>query len=101
MMMTAEQHVRFLLSAIPYYRERQYSGNYCDNDDLNDILDAIERADLTERQRQVVELAFIRDMELVPAGAALGISGQAAGVHVRKAVAKITKAYEEGETEWT
>lgn len=101
MNMTGEQRVRFLLSAIPYYRERQYSGNYCDNDDLNDILDAIERAVLTERQRRVIELTFVEDMTQLAAGKVLGMSKQLVKYHEGMALAKITEAYEEGETEWT
>ena len=96
MKLTGEQRVRFLLSAIPYYRERQYSGNYYDNDDLNDILDAVERAELTERQRQVVSLVFIEDMTQKVAAIRLGIGQRSVSAHESKAVSKITEEYEKG-----
>lgn len=85
-----------MLGAIPYYRESQFSGNYYDNDDLNDIVDALERADLTDIQRKVIELTFIQDMTHKAAGKKLGIARPTVSIHERKAVASITKAYEKG-----
>lgn len=96
MKLSAEQRVRFLLSAIPYYEERQYSGNYYDNDDLNDIIDAIERAPLTDKQRQVIQLTFIEDMTHKTASENMGVTKQAVQKHEQKAVTKIAEAYEKG-----
>lgn len=98
MEMTGEQRVRFLLGAIPYFRERQYSGNYYDNDDLNDIEDAIERAGLTDIQREVIQLTFIEDLTHKSAGAVLGIARPTVSIHETKAIIKITEAYEKGKT---
>lgn len=99
MKLTVEQRVRMLLSLIPYYEERQYNGNYYDNDDLNDIRDAIERADLTDRQREVIELTFIKDMTQSAAGKILGIGQRGVSEHEERAVNKIVEAYEKGNNE--
>lgn len=96
MKMTGEQRVRFLLAAIPYYRERQYSGNYYDNDDVNDILDAIERAELTDKQREIIKLTFIDDTTHREAGKKLGIARTTVTTQEDRAVKKITEAYEKG-----
>lgn len=98
MEMTGEQRVRFLLGAIPYFRERQYSGNYYDNDDLNDIEDAIERAGLTDVQRQVIQLTFIEDLTQRDAGKILGLSQRMVNYYESRAIIKITEAYEKGKT---
>lgn len=98
MKLTVEQRVRMLLSLIPYYEERQYNGNYYDNDDLNDIRDAIERAELTDRQREVVELTLIQDMTQSSVARMLGITQKVVNFHERKAVASIAEAYEKGKT---
>lgn len=96
MKLTGENRIKFLLGAIPYYRERQYGGNYYDNDDLNDIEDAISRAGLTEKQYQVIALLFVKDMSQSAVAIHLGITQPTVNRHVDKAVAKITEAYEKG-----
>lgn len=99
MKLSAEQRVRFLLSAIPYYEERQYSGNYYDNDDLNDIIDAIERAPLTDKQRQAIELVFIQDLTQSDAAERMGVKRSAMNRLAERAVKLVALEYEKGKRE--
>jgi DNA-directed RNA polymerase specialized sigma subunit len=85
-----------LLSLIPYYEERQYNGNYYDNDDLNDIRDAIARADLTDIQRRVINLTLIEDMTQTAAGKVLEISQRMVNYHEANGVKRVAEAYEKG-----
>lgn len=94
MKLTGEERVRVLLAMVPYMQERRYRGNYDDIDELSDILDAYERADLTERQREVINLVFIEDLTHIEASRRLGISRKVVTVHADKAVKIITEEYE-------
>lgn len=99
MKLKGEARVRMLLALVPYFRERQYSGNYYDNDDVNDILDAIERAGLTDRQREIIQLIFFEDLTQTAAARQLRISQPTIREHEERAVARITEAYERGNSD--
>lgn len=94
MRLTGEERVHFLLTAIPYFHEVQHLGNYYVADDLYDILDALERADLTEKQREAVRLVYVEDRTQTEAGHILGVSQSVIKRHLKKALTKITEAYE-------
>lgn len=96
MKLTVEERVRMLLSLIPYYEERQYIGNYYDNDDLNDIKYAIERADLTDKQRQAIDLVFIKDLTQREVAKTMGVGLSTVNEHVSRAVTLVAQAYEKG-----
>lgn len=99
MTLSPEERVRILLALVPYYKERQYTGNYYDNDDLNDILAAYERAEMTDEQREVIRLVFFEDMTRVAAGKRLGISKRMVNYHEDKAVSAVVKEYEKGNSD--
>lgn len=94
MKITVEQRVEMLLSLIPYYSERQYSGNYYDNDDLNDIHAAIERAGLTDKQREALELVYIKDQTYEDAAKLVGVSRITMLLRTKRAVSLVTAAYD-------
>lgn len=99
MTLSPEERVRILLALVPYYKERQYTGNYYDNDDLNDILAAYERADLSKKQREAIRLVYLNDLMHKDAAAIMGIGRSTVSEHVDKAVNLIAIEYEKGNSD--
>lgn len=95
MKLTGEQRAHFLLSLIPYLQERKYLGDYHASDTLCDLLDAVERAGLTVRQREVYEYVFLKGKTLRETANIMGlhlttVARQEKGV-VKKLAALIDK----------
>jgi len=86
--------VRRLLRDVHALHERQYAGDYDAVVLLADLETAIERAGLTERQRQALALVYGADMTQEKAGEQLGISREAVKIYVESATKKIAEVYE-------
>lgn len=95
-MTRTELRIEALLTDYYEIYERQfYKGSFGVTDDINDIADAIGSANLTERQRECLRLVYLEDMKQSEAGLILGIPRQTVGFHIKAAIKKIAKAYEE------
>lgn len=74
--------------------QRRYAGDYAASDILIDLQHAIERADLTARQRQALTLVFRQDLSQVDTAQQLGVSKQTVNRLVNVALTKIARVYE-------
>lgn len=97
--LSTEERVKLLLALVPYYMERQYSGNYYDNDDINDILAAVENAGLTKKQRLAIEYVYFADLTTAEAAVRMNTSKQAVSQLLKRASSLVVASYERGNTE--
>jgi len=74
--------------------ERQYDGDYDAVILLVDLTTAIEKAGLTERQREALTLVYFDDLSQVEAGERMGASKQTVNRLVTVATAKVARVYE-------
>ncbi|MEH7521703.1 sigma factor-like helix-turn-helix DNA-binding protein [Bacillus sp. JJ1503] len=74
--------------------ERQYAGDYDAIVILVDLATAIERAGLTDRQREALSLVYVEDLTQEKAGERMGIRREAVKRHVIVAETKIARVYE-------
>ena len=74
--------------------ERSYNGKYNVVDDILDLSTAIQKADLTDRQAQVIRL-MADGYTQEESAEIIGISQQMVGKHINAAVRKIAKVYEQ------
>lgn len=74
--------------------ERQYDGDYDAVILLVDLATAIEKAGLTERQREALTLVYFEDLSQVEAGERMGVSKQTVNRLVTVATAKVARVYE-------
>ncbi len=86
--------VRLLLSDYHALCERRYKGDYAASDILIDLHTAIERAGLTDRQRQALWLVYGGQLTQEEAGKQLGIRREAIRRHVSVATTKIARVFE-------
>lgn len=86
--------VKRLLRDYHALRQRQYAGDYDAVILLTDLATAIERAGLTERQRQALTLVYGVDLTQDDAAKELGITRQAIALYVDNAAEKIAEIYE-------
>lgn len=83
--------IRALKYKDSYYTKAGTTGNF---DLIHIVIDAervLEEANLTDRQRQVIELYWIKDWTLAEVGKALGISHQAVADSVEQSKNKLQK----------
>ena len=85
--------VRRLLRDIHALRERQYAGDYDAVVLLVDLETAIERAGLTDRQRQAIALVYFEDLSQVKAGERMGVRQDTVSKLVKSALSKIASVY--------
>jgi predicted DNA-binding protein (UPF0251 family) len=74
--------------------ELRYAGDTAASDIVLDLTTAIERAGLTDRQREVLRLVYEADMAQVDVGNLLGVSKQTVNRMVNIATTKIARIYE-------
>jgi DNA-directed RNA polymerase specialized sigma24 family protein len=86
--------VRLLLSDYHALVSRQYQGDYAATDVLIDLHTAIERAGLTDRQRQAIALVYFEDLTQADAGKLMGVRQDTVSKLVKSALAKIAAVYE-------
>lgn len=86
--------MRKLLSEIYRIAERQYiRGDYGATVELVDLERAIERADLTERQRTALRLVYFEELTQDEAAQRMGHSQSAVSQFIRAAISKIAEQY--------
>lgn len=86
--------VRRLLADYHALKQRRYAGDNAASDILIDLQTAIERADLTDRQRQAMRLVYCEDLTQTDAGARMGVRREAVKRHITVATTKIARVYE-------
>ncbi|MDQ0154933.1 sigma factor-like helix-turn-helix DNA-binding protein [Robertmurraya andreesenii] len=86
--------VRQLLGDYNALVQRQYAGDYNAIVILVDLATAIERAGLTDRQRQALALVFEEEYTQVETADELGISKQTVNRLISVATAKVARVYE-------
>jgi RNA polymerase sigma factor (sigma-70 family) len=64
-------------------------GDYDACNMLIDFMDSVENSNLTERQRQVLNLVFMQDLRQQDVAEMLNVSQQAVSDHISNAVKKI------------
>lgn len=74
-----------------------YDGDYNAVDTLLDLREAIERADLTDRQHDVIRLAYAEGYTHKEVGKQLGTSRPNVTLHCQAAVRKIADIYRQWE----
>lgn len=86
--------VRLLLRDIHALDNRAYAGDYAAIDIASDLATAIERAGLTNRQRQALALVYGEDLTQEAAGERMGIRRETVVRLISVAETKIARVYE-------
>jgi DNA-directed RNA polymerase specialized sigma24 family protein len=86
--------VRLLLGDYHALKLRRYNGDTSASDILIDMATAINRAGLTDRQRQALRLVYFDDLTQVDAGITMQCSKQTVNRLVDIATVKIARVYE-------
>jgi RNA polymerase sigma factor (sigma-70 family) len=87
------QGLRILLGDLHALKSRQYAGDYDATVILLDLYDAIERAGLTDRQRQAIDLVYGEDLTQKDAGERLGIAQNTLSEALERALENIAEVY--------
>ncbi|RCL15123.1 sigma factor-like helix-turn-helix DNA-binding protein [Bacillus cereus] len=86
--------VDLLLRHLPYMKERRFNGDYDASIVLIDLETAISQADLTDRQRQVLQLVYFEDMKQRDVAISLGITAPTVNLYKRLLAQKIAAVFE-------
>ncbi|PFS88261.1 sigma factor-like helix-turn-helix DNA-binding protein [Bacillus thuringiensis] len=86
--------VDLLLRHLPYMRERRYNGDYDASIVLLDLETAISNADLTDRQRQVLQLVYFEDMKQTQVAVEMDITAPTVNLYKRLLAQKIAAVFE-------
>jgi DNA-directed RNA polymerase specialized sigma subunit len=92
-----EIYVKALLEGYEELQEKKYSGKWHLADEMMDLQRAIELADLTLKQRQVLNEIFVKQNDQYKAAEVLGVSQPMVFKHLTYAVKKIASIYEQWE----
>ena len=86
--------MRKLLADIHRINERQYMrGDYGATVEMVDLENAIESADLTEKQAEAVRLVYFEDYEQAEAARKMGVTQAAVSQFISAAIRKIAEHY--------
>ncbi|MCY9220598.1 DUF134 domain-containing protein [Bacillus licheniformis] len=85
--------VKTLLSDYPKFVSRKRLGEYEAAEVLLDLHNAIELADLTERQREAVRLVYFEDLTQVEAGKRMGVGKDSVNHLINRAADSIADIY--------
>jgi RNA polymerase sigma factor (sigma-70 family) len=88
------ESVRLLLSDYHALDSRRFKGDYAASDLLIDLHTAIERAGLTERQRQALEFVYFEDLTQEEAGKRMEVTKKTVNRLIHVAETKIARVYE-------
>lgn len=86
--------VRLLLSEWHALKERRYAGDTAASDIVIDIITAINRAGLTDRQREAIALVYGNDLTQEEAGKRMGASKQTVNRLIDISMTKVARVYE-------
>lgn len=88
------KHVQMSLSNLHRLRERRYSrADYGACDVLLDLEKAIDDAELTDKQAEVIRMLYEKDLTQEDAAKAMGMSQKVISMHNKYAIKKIAKEY--------
>ena len=76
--------------------ERQYVGDTDAICALLDLAAAVERAKLTDRQAEALQLVYGEGMTQKDAGLVMGITQQALAAHIERAITALQEQFEKG-----
>ncbi|MED3230336.1 sigma factor-like helix-turn-helix DNA-binding protein [Bacillus velezensis] len=85
--------VKLLLADYQKFVSRKRCGDYAAVEVLIDIHKAIELADLTDRQRQAIELVYFGELTQAEAGERIGIAQNTLSETIDRAAEKIADIY--------
>lgn len=85
--------LRILLGDWHALRLRRFNGDTAASDILIDLETAIERAGLTNRQRQALTLVYFEDLTQEEAGKRMGLARESVKTYVENALDKIAEIY--------
>ncbi|WP_268327774.1 sigma-70 family RNA polymerase sigma factor [Bacillus inaquosorum] len=85
--------VKLLLADYQKFVSRKHCGDYDAATILIDIHKALDLANLTDRQRQAIELVYFGELTQAEAGERMGISREAVKLYLLKAAEKIADIY--------
>jgi RNA polymerase sigma factor (sigma-70 family) len=88
------ESVRLLLSDYHALDSRRFKGDYAASDLLIDLHTAIERAGLTDRQREVLDYIYFRQYNQTETARELGIKQTHVSRHLAVAESKIARVFE-------
>ncbi|WP_240390611.1 sigma factor-like helix-turn-helix DNA-binding protein [Bacillus sp. Y1] len=74
-------------------RQRRYAGDTAASDILIDLATAIERAGLTDRQRQAIDLVYGQDLTQRDAGERMGLDKDGVSHLVSRALDSVAEVY--------
>ncbi|EJV61777.1 hypothetical protein IEO_03072 [Bacillus wiedmannii] len=86
--------IDLLLRHLPYMQERRFNGDYAACDILIDLETAVAKADLTDRQRQVLRLVYFEDMKQRDVAISLSITAPTVNLYKRLLAQKIAAVFE-------
>ncbi|QUW39298.1 sigma-70 family RNA polymerase sigma factor [Bacillus cereus] len=86
--------IDLLLRHLPYMQERRFNGDYAACDILIDLETAISQADLTDRQRQVLQLVYFEDMKQRDVAISLSITAPTVNLYKRLLAQKVSAVFE-------
>lgn len=85
--------VKMLLSDYPKFVSRKRLGEYEAAEVLLDLHNAIELADLTDRQREAIRLVYFEDLTQVEAGKRMGVGKDSVNHLINRAAESIADIY--------
>lgn len=85
--------MRLLLGDYNALKLRRFNGDYAASDILIDLDTAIDRAGLTERQRQALRLVYFDDLTQEEAGKRMGLAKDSVNHLINRAAKAITEIY--------
>lgn len=87
--------VHAILRDLHHLRSSRYErGDYAACDVLIDLAEAIERAGLTDREREALYYVYERELDTVETGQAMGVSKQRVGQLVGNGLDQVATIYE-------
>ncbi|PAE24050.1 sigma factor-like helix-turn-helix DNA-binding protein [Bacillus sp. 7894-2] len=92
-----EFYVKALLEFRDELEEKKYLGLWHLPDELADLDEAIELAELTIKQREVIDLLYVKYFDGVEVAEKLGVEPSTVTRHAQAAVRKIANIYEQWE----
>lgn len=92
-----EVYVKALLEGHEELREKRYRGLWHVSDVLADLEEAIELADLNEKQQLMIRLYYEEQLEQHEMSEQYGLTQSTISYHLRTAIKKIANIYEQWE----
>ena len=89
--------VKKLLNSVPELKESRYWGDYASCDLLIDLETALERLELSETQKRIIELHFYLGLTQVEVAEVLGMTQQGVAYHIATILKRLRNIFSENE----